>query len=1352
MTVDNDAVLQTSGDHAIGILAQSIGGGGGNGGGTGLSVIAVGGYAGVLGSTGNGGAVTVTNSADALIYTQGVGAYGIEAQSVGGGGGNGGGNSEAAAVTVGGEAGSAGNGGHVQVVNDGQLIQTMGDNAIGIVAQSIGGSGGAGGGSFLSLVAVGGSGGSGGAGGEVDVTNNGIIVTGSAVNGTGNGADAILAQSIGAGGGLGGGTSGQNSITIPVVNVTVGGGALFAYGASGGGGGDGGKVVVDNSADLQTFGDRANGIEAQSIGGGGGEGGVATGLIAIGGAGGVAGNGGVVEVTNEAGTQIITEGVMSNGILAQSIGGGGGNAGGVGTGTTLGFATTVGGSGGGVGSGGDVTVNNGGEIFTNGAAAQGIIAQSIGGGGGNGGNAGNFNLQNLSNSLTPGVVIGGNGGVGGNGGAVSVNNSSVGSIVANGVNSTAIFAQSVGGGGGTGGYAAAAPQPVPGSVSVAVGGNGGAAGNGGAIAVSNAGVITINGNNSLAILAQSVGGGGGTAWGALGAGAVPVQLGGKNGANGVGGAVAVTNSGSIFINGSNSIGLFAQSIGGGGGLVAPGGGATSVETQTGGTGNGGAVTINNSAGSIVITGQNSIAVYSQSVGGGGGAVGLNTDPPGQVGAFLFSGAAGGAGAAAATITNQTGSLIATGANSIAMVAQSVAPGGNGDITLNILNGNGATSLILGGLGNGAGVDILNGANNVLNNAGAIAAIPTIPVGLLTAGSIAFSANDGTITVTPAGGGPASTYSGAGGYAILAGAANERVINTGAIVGSVNLGAGVNSIDNKPGGYFDSGSVVYVGPNNLVTNEGLLSPGAFQNVFTTNITGNLLQTATGVYGLDLNLEPSNDLINVTGTAAMSGVVLVNVANPLSAPGFATPGTHEVTILSAQGGETHPGLTLQAFNTVAANYSLVYPGTQNIDLRYVINYAPTGLTPNQQSVANAVNLIQTLQLSPAFRPIATNLFYLPNVATLGAAYDSLSGEGVSAAEQTAFGATDFYLSTVNNQMQRWVSDTCGDDATSKTLYEQPVSSLPTHKGQVIPPCAAQRTWRVWGTGFGGGSNWRGDQNVGSASADQHTWGFSGGLDYQLMPNVLIGVSGGGGSSSFGVTNRATSGEVDAYHGALYGAWRNRGFYATGVLSYDSYNNSESRVAIIPGVVLPASQFVDGPYYVPGFYERPHGDFHSQSLSGYAEAGYQALFGSFSATPFAGLEFATLHSSAFTENNQMTPSVIGLSYGARTTQSLPSYLGLQLETKASIGGEMNLDAWVRAAWKHEFDTGRSIESSFISAPGFDFTIQGARPPSDALVTSVGLKLKITNNAAIFGTFEGQFGSGANSYGGTGGLVVSW
>jgi uncharacterized protein with beta-barrel porin domain len=597
-----------------------------------------------------------------------------------------------------------------------------------------------------------------------------------------------------------------------------------------------------------------------------------------------------------------------------------------------------------------------------------------------------------------------------------------------------------------------------------------------------------------------------------------------------------------------------------------------------------------------------------------------------------------------------------------------------------------------------------------------------------------------------------------GFTVTGGLGDDSIINFGRIDGSVDLSGGKNAIDNKPTGVFNSGSVVWLGPLaapfDTLTNEGLLSPGGYQNVYTTNITGNLVQTVTGVYGLDLNLEPSNDLINVTGTANMAGNVFVNLVNPLTAPGFAIPGTHEPTILHAQGGVTNSGLTLTAFDTAVINYSLIYPDSQDIALKYVIDYSPAGLTQNQHSVGNAINAIQTLQLSPAFRPIATNLFYLPNVATLGPTYDSLSGEGVSAAEQTAFNATNMFLSTANTQMQRWIQNTCGDDTTGTTLYATPPGSLlPTHKGEAAPPaCASARTWRIWGTGYGGTANWAGNGSVGSASVTGHMSGFGAGLDYQINPNFLLGFAAGGGASSFIVQDRATSGTVDAYHAALYGAWRNLNFYASGILSYDWFNDDESRFASIPGVVLPASNFIGGPYVIPGFLEKPSARFDANALSGYGEAGYNARYGLLTATPFVGLEFASLRTGGFTENNQGFPSTIGLSYAARTTTSLPSFLGLQLEGKGDLPNAMGLDLWARAAWKHEFDATRSTESAFIAAPGFDFVVQGAQPPRDALVTSIGAKLNVTKNAAIFGTFEGQFGWGSNSIAGTGGLVITW
>ena len=350
-----------------------------------------------------------------------------------------------------------------------------------------------------------------------------------------------------------------------------------------------------------------------------------------------------------------------------------------------------------------------------------------------------------------------------------------------------------------------------------------------------------------------------------------------------------------------------------------------------------------------------------------------------------------------------------------------------------------------------------------------------------------------------------------GFAVAGSPANDSIINSGRIDGSVDLAAGGNTIDNKPTGVFNSGSVVWLGPlsapPDTLSNEGLLSPGGFQNVYTTNITGNLVQTATGVYGLDLNLDPSNDLINVTGTANMAGSVFLNLVNPFTAPGFATPGTHTSIVLHADGGVTNSGLALNAFDTAVIDYALVYPDSRDIALTYAIDFSPVGLTLNQHTVGYAVNAIQTAQVSPAFRQIATNLFYLPNVATLGAAYDSLSGEGVSASEQTAFNATDMFLSTANTQMQRWIQNTCGDDTTGATAYAKPPGSTPTHKSEAVSPaCASARTWRIWGTGYGGSANWAGSGGVGSASVTGHVSGFGAGLDYQINPNFLLGFAAG------------------------------------------------------------------------------------------------------------------------------------------------------------------------------------------------------------------------------------------------------
>ncbi len=84
-------------------------------------------------------------------------------------------------------------------------------------------------------------------------------------------------------------------------------------------------------------------------------------------------------------------------------------------------------------------------------------------------------------------------------------------ISTKGENSYGILAESVGGGGGSAGYAVSVSATPAFSTSVSLGGTGGGDGGAQNVAVGNSGEITTYDDNSHGILAQSVGGGGGAA-------------------------------------------------------------------------------------------------------------------------------------------------------------------------------------------------------------------------------------------------------------------------------------------------------------------------------------------------------------------------------------------------------------------------------------------------------------------------------------------------------------------------------------------------------------------------------------------------------------------------------------------------------------------------------------------------------------------------------------------------------------------------------------------------------------------------------------------------------------------------
>lgn len=715
--------ITTNGTDAIGVLAESLGGDGGKGGGSG-GVVALGGKG---GDGGDGGNVSVNNFGS--VTTQGTNSYGVYARSYGDSGGSGG--STGGLYADGGNGGSFADGGIVTVSNSG-AVKTTGEGADGIIAQSVGGGGGDGG-SAGGIFTVGGRGGSGGDGNTVTVTQS---AAGSVTTNL-NDSSAIVAQSIGGGGGNGG-------------DAIAGGVALsVAVGGTGGAGGDGKAVIVTANGELTTKGEESNAILAQSIGGGGGTGGISVAgsisptvsiTVAVGGSGGEGGDAGTVDVTSNA--VISTEEDRSSGIVAQSIGGGGGN-GGLSVAASISAAPSVNvaiaGGGDSGGSADDVTVKvNSGSLNTVGANSYGIFAQSIGGGGGSGGLS---VAAGVSAGGSLGVSLGGAGSKGGVGGKTSVFNAA--EIDTTGSGSYGIFAQSVGGGGGEGGMSIAATLSTGASLSVGLGGDGGSGAIAKLVDVDNTGRIITRGGNAYGILAQSVGGSGGAGGntiavggsGGIVAGSVAIGIGGSGGTGGVGGAVNLDNTkadpsttaADISTLGAGSTALIAQSIGGGGGsggysvaatltVSKSGGGAVSVALggNGGAGGTAGEVTTNNS-GNLDTTGDGASGIVAQSLGGAGGVGGtavagaLNFSKGAGVAISVALGGSGGSGGVADTVTvDNDGTITTAGADAYGLLAQSVGgSGGVGGMSIaGALNGTGgaggSVAVSLGGLGGDGG--------------------------------------------------------------------------------------------------------------------------------------------------------------------------------------------------------------------------------------------------------------------------------------------------------------------------------------------------------------------------------------------------------------------------------------------------------------------------------------------------------------------------------------------------------------------------------------------------------------------------------------------------------------------------
>jgi hypothetical protein len=323
---------------------------------------------------------------------------------------------------------------------------------------------------------------------------------------------------------------------------------------------------------------------------------------------------------------------------------------------------------------------------------------------------------------------------------------------------------------------------------------------------------------------------------------------------------------------------------------------------------------------------------AQSIGGGGGMTGG------------FAGSEGGTGNGGAVSVTVNANILARGVGANAIYAQSMGGSGNGAIAIDIENG-----IITASGDSAATIRFANGAANSL-------------------------INRGTIT----------TALGVAGLALQASGGTQTVDNFGILTGSAVLGTTANVLNNHAGAVFNSGGTVNLGSGTL-NNSGKLSVGGDFAIGTTALTGNFVQSNGAIFvDADMaqpGLASSVDRLTVSGTASLSGTVMANIINP----GNLETGTHEAVFLTASSPVQHAGVTLSAPQSAIVSYALDFQGN-NAALSESVDFAPSGLTPNEIAVGDYINVAQGSGGTAAFHPVIAALFALPDNASLAKAYDS------------------------------------------------------------------------------------------------------------------------------------------------------------------------------------------------------------------------------------------------------------------------------------------------------------------------------------------------------------------------------
>jgi autotransporter-associated beta strand protein len=589
-------------------------------------------------------------------------------------------------------------------------------------------------------------------------------------------------------------------------------------------------------------------------------------------------------------------------------------------------------------------------------------------------------------------------------------------------------------------------------------------------------------------------------------------------------------------------------------------------------------------------------------------------------------------------------------------------------------------------------------------------------GVLQDGGI-FGGSGGSLTKTGAGTltlAGASTYTGA------------TTINGGTLSVNGSIASSVLTTVNAGGTLTGTGTL----GNTTITSGGTLAAGNGTAGSSVTVSGSLAFQSGAIYMVQVNPATSS-FTHVTGTATLGGAsVQATYANGSYV-------AKQYTIVTAGSVSGTFGSVVDSNPPANLHSTLSYDATHAY-LNLVLNFVPPGggLTGNQNGVGNAiVNFFNTNGGIP-----------LVYSGLTPAGLTQASGETATGSQQSTFNAMNQFMGVMTDPFMAGRDGAANAPGAAPGLADEqaleyaakkrnPNDALAAIYTKAPPVAPFQQRWSVWAAGFGGSQKTDGNSIVGSNNTSSNLYGTAVGADYRISRDTLVGFALAGGGTNFSVVNGG-GGRSDLFQAGAFVRHTVGAAYLSGALAYGWQDITTDRTVTIAGV------------------DRLRAQFNANAYSGRLESGYRFVapwIGGVGITPYAAAQFTAFSLPAYAESVVSSANTFALAYGARSVTDTRSELGIRADKSWAVPNAI-LTLRGRAAWAHDFNPDRAINSTFQALPGASFTVNGARQASESALTTASIEMKWMNGWSAAGSFEGEFSDLTRSYAGKGVVRYAW